>query len=273
MNGNKPILIGAIGAAVVIGGVAIGLILSRTPQKADLSTLHTEAAASTEAPETTAAAQTAPKETTPKDAGTASSVTADLETYTDGSLSVQYPVVSNMEDTEKQAQVNDLLKSNALSVIQANELTAEDSLTVKCQVVSVDRKRLTALYTGSMTANGAAHPISLFYTNTVNLPQVQNIGLSDYTDAYTMAGYALSDDVEFSGVSADMAAQIREYLASSMDLDILTAVLDSADFPLAKEAAWPESFSYEKQGAITFSLPLPHAMGDYCLVTFHPSTK
>ena len=44
MDTNKKILIGAIGAAVVIGGIAIGLLLSKTPEKADLSTIHTEAA-------------------------------------------------------------------------------------------------------------------------------------------------------------------------------------------------------------------------------------
>ena len=44
MDTNKKILIGAISAAVVIGGVAIGLILSQTPEKADLTTIHTEAA-------------------------------------------------------------------------------------------------------------------------------------------------------------------------------------------------------------------------------------
>ena len=56
MDTNKKILIGAIGAAVVIGGVAIGLILSKTPEKADLSTIHTEAA--TEAPKETLPATT-----------------------------------------------------------------------------------------------------------------------------------------------------------------------------------------------------------------------
>ena len=137
----------------------------------------------------------------------------------------------------------------------------------------MDRKRLTALYTGNMNTDTAAHPSSLFYTNTVDLSQVQDIGLSDYTDAYTMAGYVLSDDAEFSGVSADVAAQLKEYIDSSMDIDSLTAILDSADFPLPEETVWPESFSYEKQGTITFSVPLPHAMGDYCLVVFHPSTK
>ena len=40
MDTNKKILIGAISAAVVIGGVAIGLILSQTPEKADPAARH-----------------------------------------------------------------------------------------------------------------------------------------------------------------------------------------------------------------------------------------
>ena len=81
MDTNKKILIGAIGAAVVIGGIAIGLLLSKTPEKADLSTIHTEAA--TEAPkETLPAATQAPEteETTEGQEDAASSVSASIET-------------------------------------------------------------------------------------------------------------------------------------------------------------------------------------------------
>ena len=67
-----------------------------------------------------------------------------------------------------------------------------------------------------------------------------------------MAGYVLSDDVKFSGISSDVEAQVLSY-RSSMDLDSLTAVFNSADFPLSSETQWPESFSYEKQGTIYFS--------------------
>ena len=42
MDKSKKIMIGAIGTVVVAGGVIIGLILGRTPPKADLSTIHTE---------------------------------------------------------------------------------------------------------------------------------------------------------------------------------------------------------------------------------------
>ncbi|WP_027641617.1 hypothetical protein [Enterocloster clostridioformis] len=274
MDTNKKILIGAIGAAVVIGGVAIGLILSKTPEKADLSTIHTQAA--TEAPKESLPATTqAPEtdETTEAQEGAASSVSASIETYTSGKISIQYPAVDQLDSASKKDKINELLKTNALSVIKANDIDeANDTLDIKCKVISVDRKRLTATYTGTLSAKGAAHPVNLFYSNTVNLLQAQNLGLDDFTDAYTMAGYVLSDDVKFSGISSDVEAQVLSYL-SSMDLDSLTAVFNSADFPLSSETQWPESFSYEKQGTIYFSLPVPHALGDYVLVAFDPTTK
>lgn len=273
MDKNKKILIGAIGAAVVIGGVAIGLILSKTPDKADLSTIHTQAP--TEAPRETLPTSQAPEtqETTEGREDTGSSVTADLKTYTSGKVSIQYPAVDQIEDEARQEKVNGLLKDNALSIIKAYGIDeSKDTLDIKCKVISVDRKRLTATYTGSLAAEGAAHPVSLFYTNTVNLLQAQDLGLDDYTDAYTMAGYVLSDDVRFSGISSDMEAELLNY-RSTLDIDTLTAVFDGADFPLSSETQWPESFSYEKQGTIYFSMPVPHAMGDYVLVAFDPSTK
>lgn len=275
MDTNKKIILGAAGAAVVIGAASIGLILSRAPADTDLSTIHTQA--ETTAPETTAetvAVTESPSVTeseTVKEA--VSGISVQLETYSSGNISIQYPVVSQMDDAAKQDQVNELLKTNALSIIQANDLDeSKDTLTVKCEVISADRKRLTSVYKGDRMSEGAAYPVSVFYTNTVDLNQVRDLGLFDYTDAYTMAGYVLSDDVEFLGVTQDTKDAFLEY-RDSLDLDILTEVFDGADFPLASETAWPESFSYENHGTICFSVPVPHALGDYVIVTFNPSTK
>lgn len=274
MDTNKKILIGAVSAAVVIGGTAIGLVLSQTPEKADLSTIHTEASAEAEpetmAPTTEAASEAA---TAPEHTGTASSIAADIETYTSGNISIQYPVIHMTDDPKKQEQVNALLKSNALSVIKAHGIdNTEDTLSVKCKVISVDRKRLTATYTGILTADGAANPLNLFYSNTVNLLQIQDLGMDDFSDAYTMAGYVLSDDVKFSGISSDVETEVLKY-RSTLDIDALSQILGGADFPLDSETQWPESFSYEKQGTIYFSIPVPHSLGDYVLVSFDPSTK
>lgn len=271
---NRKLIIGVIIAAVIVGGAAIGLILSRSPESADISTIHTEAAA--EEPETmasTAAPTESPQEVQPEDAGTSTGVTASLETYTSGKVSIQYPVVSHIDDEELLAQVNEHLKANALSVIQSNEVNEEtDTLEIKCEVVSVDSRRLTAVYTGNLSAQGAAHPTELFYTNTLDLFQVQDIGLADYGDALTMAGYVLSEDVSFYNLSSDRLAGVSEYIAT-LDEETLTAVFEGADFPLGEEGLWPESFSYERQGTIYLSMPVPHALGDYVIVSFVPETK
>ena len=256
MDTTKKIIIGAIGAAVVVGAVSIGLIFGLAPADTDLSTIHTQEATSV------------PEATEPATVEESSS-----ETYSSGNISIQYPVVSQMNDSAKQDNVNELLKTNALSIIQANDLDeTADTLTVKCEVISADRKRLTAVYKGDRMSNGAAYPVSVFYTNTVDLNQVRNLGLSDYTDGYTMAGYVLSDDVEFVGITQDQKEAFLEY-RDSLDLDILTEVFNGADFPLASDTVWPESFSYENHGTICFSVPVPHALGDYVIVAFDPSTK
>lgn len=275
MNTPQKVLIGAAAAAIVIGGVAIGLTLQKTPDKLDISTIHTEAPTETMAPTTQAVTTEAPTaaEKAPDDAGTATSVTATLETYTNGKVSIQYPVVDKMDDAGMQAKVNELLKNNALSYIKAVGVDeSKDALSVKCEVISVDRKRLTATYTGTYSAEGAAHPVNVFYANTVNLSQALDLGFSDFTDAYTMAGYVLSDDVEFAGLSAEEAKAVLEY-RSTLTLEQLTEIFNNADFPLASADKWPESFSYEKRGTVCFSLPVPHALGDYVIVTFDPSTK
>ncbi len=275
MDTNKKIIIGAVGAAVVIGAASIGLILGRAPADTDLSTIHTQAASTVQ--ETTAETPQAVESSSPEESESvkeaSTGISVQLETYTSGNISIQYPVVDQLGDSAKQDSINELLKTNALSIIQANALDeTKDTLTVKCEVISADRKRLTAVYKGDRMNEGAAYPVSIFYTNTVDLNQIRNLGLSDYTDGYTMAGYVLSDDVEFLGITQEQKEAFLEY-RDSLDIDILTEVFNGADFPLASEDAWPESFSYENHGTICFSVPVPHALGDYVIVTFNPSTK
>ena len=78
--------------------------------------------------------------------------------------------------------------------------------------------------------------------------------------------------MEFVGITQDQKEAFLEY-RDSLDLDILTEVFNGADFPLASDTVWSESFSYENHGTICFSVPVPHALGDYVIVAFDPSTK
>ena len=106
MDKSKKIMIGAIGTVVVAGGVIIGLILGRTPPKADLSTIHTEA--STEAPAENKPQETKAPETEPSKAPEESvtAISAKVMTYTSGKVSIEYPAIEQMEDEEKQSRIN-----------------------------------------------------------------------------------------------------------------------------------------------------------------------
>lgn len=252
-------------------------------EEIDLSGIHTTAARETMAP-TTAAPKETESETAAESneesssAAEAKNVSASVKTAAfkaenkNSKISIQYPEVANLSDSSKQEQVNELLKANAESFAEyfldpEAEITAE----IKCEVKSVDRNRLTAVYTGTYTAKDAAYPVSVFYANTVDLNQVKSLGFNDYSDAYTMAGYLMSDDVQFVTDSEDMTNALLEYRAGQTVEDF-TALFNEADFPLKESedgtALFPESFSYTDKGVLYFSIPVPHALGDYALVSF-----
>lgn len=105
MDTTKKIIIGAIGAAVVVGAVSIGLIFGLAPADTDLSTIHTQEATSvpeaTE-PATVEESSSVQESETVKEGTTGISV--QLETYSSGNISIHYPVVSQMNDSSKTGQ-------------------------------------------------------------------------------------------------------------------------------------------------------------------------
>ena len=246
-------------------------------EEVDLSGIHTTAAKETMAPttaavEVTTAAETQDSPETSKDPS--ANVSAEIETFKEGTVSIQYPVVSNLSDSKTQDKVNELLFANATAI--TSYFTEEEGVTldITCKVISVDRSRLTAVYKGTSTVQGAAYPTNLFYTNTVDLKQVKSLGFNDYADAYTMAGYLMSDDVKFYQAGAELTQALLEYRAAS-SVEEYTQIFNRADFPLssAPDALFPESFSYTHEGILYFSIPVPHALGDYAIVTFNIDGK
>lgn len=251
-------------------------------EEVDLSGIHTSAARETMSASTVAAtaeASTASETEAARESsgGAASNVSAKVETYKNtekGSISIQYPVVSNLSDADMQKQVNELLLANAIAIVDA--VAADDPVTldITCSVVSVDRNRLTAVYKGTCQVQGGPYPTNVFYTNTVDLKQAKSLGFNDYSDAYTMAGYLMSDDVQFYQ-TADETARLLLAHRASMSVEQYTQMFEQADFPLSTsgDSGFPESFSYTHEGVLYFSIPVPHALGDYAIVTFNMDGK
>lgn len=255
-------------------------------EEIDLSSIHTSAVSKETLADETSSTQdkasvpedfTEPESASSNGKETIARISSQILTYhpeNNKDITLSYPVVSNMTDPQKQEKVNQLLRNNAEDYYHA--LTGEKaptSMKVTCRVESLDRNRLTAVYTGSYLAEGAAYPVNLFFSNTVDLQQVKSLGLNDYSDAYTMAGYLKSDDVQFYGADDELTKALLDYRAKQT-LEDYTALLNQADFPLAsgesagKAAEVPPSFSYLSQSVLYFSIPVPHALGDYALIAF-----
>lgn len=273
---NRNVIIGAAIAGVIVVGAAVAVLVSssETPDKIDLSSIHTEA--STEAPETTAPPETttaAPTEAS-QESENIQSLSYTIAVYeSNGKIRIEYPVINQMDDTEKQEKINQHLMDNALSLLKAWDTEGgKCTIDIKCQVPALTRKRITAVYTGYASQEGAAHPVNLFYTNTYDLIAHADLGLSDFADPYTMAGYVLSNDVQFAETGGGSLADALE-ARQAMDIDYYTDIFTHADFPFDAETTWPSSFSYERQGVIYFSIPVNHAIGDYLIVKFTPETK
>ena len=73
---------------------------------------------------------------------------------------------------------------------------------------------MSSPYKGELKNPSTSKTENLFYTNTVDLETVQNMRLSDYADAYTVAGYIASGDYKLESVSANEQS-VRSYINSS----------------------------------------------------------
>ncbi len=175
-------------------------------------------------------------------------------------------------------KINALLKSNALEILKAYSVNEEkDSLSLTAKVNSVDRKRVTVIYTGLFSGDGAAHPVNVFFTNTVDLSLAKDLRLTDYVDPNALAETIRSDDCQLYDASPELTEALIPYLAQT-SLETYSKMSQKADFPMevassGRTPAFPESFSYEDHGTIIVSIPVPHSLGDFALIKYTPETK
>lgn len=198
------------------------------------------------------------------------------EKYNSDSANIKYPQIEELSGNADKDKINSLIKNNALSVIEAMNIdTKKDSLSLDYKIISSTPKRLSIAYNGKLKKDNKES--NIFYTNTIDLNTLKNISLSDYADAYTMAGYILSDDIKLDGNDSPINKEFMEK-RKEKSIDEYTKILQDSDFPLKKGTdgkiiGFSESFSYEKNGNIYFTIPFESAHGNYVTVVYSPSTK
>ena len=265
---RKTLFLAALLLAMAVTGC-------RKKETIDLSTLHTTAAETENQTEEESSKEPIQLDTESQESAPGTehkySVDISMETYTDGGVFIQYPVLSNLSDPKLQEQINQLMKENAVSAAKAKGLPAEgSSLTVSASVESSNLKRLVLSYKGELKQGSDTQRI--FYSNTIDLEEGKNLQLSDYADAYTVAGYLASGDYVFAEAPKGDEAAVRAYInGAGRDTDYYYKKLAEADF--SETGAFPEYYSFERQGTIFVSVPVSHELGDYALIKYVPDNK
>lgn len=266
-----------------------GLALSGCKKQhvVDLSGIHTTAAETMAAEVTTGDDEetTAEEETTASgsetqetavsmNAASALSVRSQIATEKNGKISIEYPILSNLRDDATKDKVNTILKDLATRIVTDCDFNPEtDKVSIRCHVISLDRTRAVLSYEGIVRMGGSEDQTNVFYTTTIDLNKGELSGLTTYADAYSMAGYILSDEcVLYKPDKPAAAAAALEYL-KGFDINTLTAILEACDFTVEGLAGFPQSFSYENQGDIFIVIPISHELGDYAIVRYSPDTK
>src|SRR5699024_2553530 len=68
------------------------------------------------------------------------SVRSQIATETNGKVSIEYPILSNLRDSSKTDAVNELIKTQATRILNDYELDPEtDTVAVTCNILSLDR--------------------------------------------------------------------------------------------------------------------------------------
>ena len=89
-------------------------------------------------------------------------------------------------------------------------------------------------------------------------------------DPATLASYVLSGNCVFPEADQELAEAANEFV-TGMDQASYIALFQHADFPC--QEYFPECFSYEYEGAVYFTLPVAHALGDSILAVYTPENK
>ncbi len=236
---------------------------------------------------TTGSAVTSGIETTtaPADATTAQetssaaktgTVQADSKTYQKEGVRISYPELGNLKNEELSTKINEKIRENIESAVEAMKPDAATQVDVKEEIISANDKRISIAYTGTMTlADGSTKKI--FFTNNIDANTGKDLGLSDFVDPQTMAGYILSNDVKLHQASAEITEMFFNERHNT-SYDEYVELLSHSDFPLdtdseGKITSFPQSFSYEKNGNIYFSIPVSAKLGDYVIIVYSPDSK
>lgn len=176
-------------------------------------------------------------------------------TYEDKGININYPQIEKMLDSNKQKKINEIIRNEALNVI--NDYKEDiDNLDLKLDYeISFKGSDIISIkYLGDAYVKGAAHPTNIIRTTNINIDNISSLKLSDVVkinDSFVK---------KFKG---------GKYKAWSTNLNLETAgelknIVGSLDNQaLIEQFKEKTAKFYFTKDSLGVSVEIPHAVGDH----------
>ncbi len=175
-------------------------------------------------------------------------------------VAINYPQIIDFKDTHKQQMINDLLKTEALNVLDFYEDFNGLSLEINYRVTWQGQNLLSLQYYGIGESQGAPYPLSYFYTVNVDMKKGCKLRLKDFIKidkqfVTKFRNYKVKDP------ATNQASQAAfDDILETSSVEQLLRYFEGADSSYKNSAF---TFSYISKDALYISIEVPHEVGDH----------
>ena len=172
---------------------------------------------------------------------------------------IKYPQISELSDTDKQKKINNILKDEAIKVLNYYEDSyGSVELKIDYKAVLMNPYILSIQYSGVGSVSNAAHPNSLFYTTNINIKTGDRLKLKDIINVdMKFANKFLKG--EFKALRPEQSEVLE--LLSAEDVQENFNEADSLDNISTEKQS--DVFSYFTNDSFGISISVGHALGDH----------
>lgn len=174
-------------------------------------------------------------------------------------ITISYPKVTGLTDSNKQNKINTLIKDDALYLVNAGNYPIDNvGLDINYTVKLSNSNLLSIIYTGESSIKGSSHPNNEFYTTNINVENSTKLKLSDFTSIDKGLAESFKNGkyiVPAFENNKELQLEVMSYVKGMDDTSLIN------DFK-QRDTDYP-GCSYLTKDSIGISTSLPHAIGDH----------
>lgn len=180
--------------------------------------------------------------------------------YTSKEIKINYPQIINLNDINKQKKINELIKSEALKVLDYyKNVEKESSLDIDYDIKWKGSNLLSIQYSGEGYIKGAAYPNNIFYTNNIDMNNARKLKL---IDIFNIDKNFVEKFKEGKYVAWDTELNSAINLIKN-DINSYNLINEFKNADSMGEENTSNSFSFFTKDSLGISINVAHAIGDH----------